>query len=531
MAEHSVVVCAPLCFVFTKIGKINGSKIAKVVSDSFTPTDITKAKKILIEDVQKIHTDRPLPRLVSRRENDLQKRACKEAIDIEFLASALDRHRLLDQLPLYVTDNTDSVPTLKLEDGELRYLMNKIDKMEDTILCLQETINRLHAMFSSAMDQAHNEVQNEAVRLGLKPVVNPITDHTAAATGRMNTDSMNGFTSDVHVSHEVRNVALVDGLLHRGNWSSCELSAQESRGESESDAAAAADCDDDVDDYTLVEPKRSSKRRRIRSKLQQQECPSAPNERTVNRPSTARLVADRGNAAVSESTEPKKSFASIASAATLTTHEKSTNSRKPLMIGSQRSPVNRNNVSYSFTAAKPLLGKAVFCIDNVNLSTTETELERFVKTLSVRVLKCNEVKPRRTFRQIKENIFPTDHKTFRLCINKADTKLLLNAEKWPADIAISAWYFKSKQTVEAAAAEASVAVANTAPAVTPTAAEAAAAVTVDNLLFGQAAAAETDDHAADEHFDDAMSLSPIAGGSALTDDRLESTILCNPADA
>jgi len=197
------------------------------------------------------------------------------------------------------------------------------------------------------------------------------------------------------------------------------------------------------------------------------------------------------------------------------------------MIGSQRSPVNRSSIANSFTAAKPLLGKAVFCIDNVNLSMTETELKRFVKTLSVRVLKCNEAKPRRTFRQIKENIFPTDHKMFRLCINKADTKLLLSAEKWPADIAISAWYFKPKQTVEAAAAAAAAA-ADNAPAAAPTAAEAAAAVIDDNPLSEQAAA-ETDEHAADEHFDDATSMSPIAGGNALIDDRLGSTILCNPA--
>jgi hypothetical protein len=58
-----------------------------------------------------------IPRLASRRDNDVHKRAQKEATDIEFLASTLDRRRLLDQLPVYVTDNTDNVPTLKLEDG------------------------------------------------------------------------------------------------------------------------------------------------------------------------------------------------------------------------------------------------------------------------------------------------------------------------------------------------------------------------------------------------------------------------------
>ena len=62
--------------------------------------------------------------------------------------------------------------------------------------------------------------------------------------------------------------------------------------------------------------------------------------------------------------------------------------------------------------------------------------------LGVRVIKCNETKPRRSFRQKRDNIKP-DHKAFFLCINKADSQLLLDPAKWPADV-VSAWFFKKK---------------------------------------------------------------------------------------
>jgi hypothetical protein len=118
--------------------------------------------------------------------------------------------------------------------------------------------------------------------------------------------------------------------------------------------------------------------------------------------------------------------------------------RKPqrLMVGCHHSPVASNKLA----AAKPLFGKAVFCVDNVSPAVTDEELESYVKSLSVRVISCHKVKPRRTYKQKRDNIYPNDHNTFRLCIYKADSNLLLNPEVWPDDISISTYYFKPKKS-------------------------------------------------------------------------------------
>jgi len=41
-------------------------------------------------------------------------------------------------------------------------------------------------------------------------------------------------------------------------------------------------------------------------------------------------------------------------------------------------------------------------------------------------------------------------KTFRLCtyINRADNKILLNAESWPSDVSIFRWFFKHTSGTE-----------------------------------------------------------------------------------
>ena len=421
MAGHSsrdVVISAPLCFLFSKFGKISSHKLIQVICDSFELLEITKAKELLARDCEKIKSDRPLPRLVTRRDKDSAKRARQEVIDIEFMVSALDRRKLLGQLPIYVTDNTDSVPTLKLEDGELRYLMQKVDKLEDMLLCTQQTVNKLYSILSTVLTDEVDRARQQGITLTHSDHVTRLLNELGGATDQ----------SAAH-SRPLHDVTTTPGTTHRRDWaSSVSANVLDSQGETqneqdtETDAVAAAGGDDEEDDddsYTLVG---RNKRRRNRSNLQfeKKEKPKRDNQFD----------------------EPKKTFAAAV-------RQPKKPGRKPLIIGEQRSPKAGNysvNNTLSFSAAKPLV-KAFFCVDNVNPTVTSEQIITFVKRLSARVISCNEAKPRRTFTEVRDDIFPTDRKAFRLCINKADTQLLLDPSKWPSDIAISEWYFKPKISV------------------------------------------------------------------------------------
>jgi hypothetical protein len=113
-------------------------------------------------------------------------------------------------------------------------------------------------------------------------------------------------------------------------------------------------------------------------------------------------------------------------------------SKKPLIVG-KGSVIHGSTSDATVVAARQL--KAVFRIDNVDCSVDETDLKEFVLHMGVRAISCFKVRPRLTDYQRQHNY---SHNTFRLCINRADTKLLLQANKWPSDIIISRWVFSGK---------------------------------------------------------------------------------------
>jgi len=91
-------------------------------------------------------------------------------------------------------------------------------------------------------------------------------------------------------------------------------------------------------------------------------------------------------------------------------------------------------------AAKKLVKKKVFCIDNVDTSFSPDDVQRYVSSFPVNVLSCFPAKPRR---RRNENEPITDRKAFRLCIDANDQDKLLNPDKWPDSITIAEWYHLS----------------------------------------------------------------------------------------
>jgi len=134
------------------------------------------------------------------------------------------------------------------------------------------------------------------------------------------------------------------------------------------------------------------------------------------------------------------------SSTSTTVRQRSDSFRRPLIVGKRSyvsvagdSSNNSRGSNISVTAAKPY--KSVYFIDNVSTSVDSESLTSFVSSLGVRVLSCFEVKPRMTARQ-RERHAQVSHKTFRLCINRADNNILLNADFWPSDVSVFRWCFK-----------------------------------------------------------------------------------------
>jgi hypothetical protein len=125
--------------------------------------------------------------------------------------------------------------------------------------------------------------------------------------------------------------------------------------------------------------------------------------------------------------------------------------RKQLFVGRMRTDGSTSTSAGGLpriTAAKPYIGKATFCVDNVAVDATEASLAYFVAAMGVDVLSCTAVKPRRSRWQFLHGITPSDRKTFCLCIPREDSSRLLNPARWPAHISLSPWVFKKKKIAQ-----------------------------------------------------------------------------------
>ena len=120
--------------------------------------------------------------------------------------------------------------------------------------------------------------------------------------------------------------------------------------------------------------------------------------------------------------------------------------RASVMIGVNNST---NRSTDKLRAARSIRKKAVFCVDNISNSCVAADLTSFVSALSVEVVSCFEVRPRRR-RNEQEDSDRKDRKAFRLCIFDDHRDRLLNADMWPSSVIISGWVSKPRQPDEGA---------------------------------------------------------------------------------
>ena len=101
MADRQVVLSAPLCFLFTKFGKLDIKWIKTALVDFYSSDEITAAKERLAKDAQALSLD-GMPTITRRRNSDNRyQRECDDMVDI---ITFLDERKVLSLLPHYAFD-------------------------------------------------------------------------------------------------------------------------------------------------------------------------------------------------------------------------------------------------------------------------------------------------------------------------------------------------------------------------------------------------------------------------------------------
>jgi hypothetical protein len=135
-----------LCYLFNSSGKMTLKTIKSILVEFFQPSDITVAKKLLHEQVKALECSTNLPYIADRRGGE--GRVDKEIDDLIVIINFLDENKLTTKLPKYVTDNPVNIPSNKLCEGDLRFLTDRIGKLEATILDLQAIVHSIYSIHS-----------------------------------------------------------------------------------------------------------------------------------------------------------------------------------------------------------------------------------------------------------------------------------------------------------------------------------------------------------------------------------------------
>src|SRR6266568_5102392 len=138
------VINSVLCFVMAKRGSLPAKEMKEQLISFFSNDLICSAKETLTQIASRLNLD-DAPKMKSRRfskENPLQK-IVADVEDLWTFITYIDENNVESLLPQFVADKPDSMPSIRLVEGDLACIMHKLQHLEDKVSTLQETVDSL----------------------------------------------------------------------------------------------------------------------------------------------------------------------------------------------------------------------------------------------------------------------------------------------------------------------------------------------------------------------------------------------------
>src|SRR5580692_3747958 len=128
--EKRFIVSELLCYCRWKFGKLSINSLKSIIFDFYSANDITAAKEILVDSVEELNIDK-WPKPARRKVSENKTRV--EVDDIIGVFTLLDESLSLDKLPSFVAVNVDNIPSNRIEEGDIRCILNKLDGMDNKL--------------------------------------------------------------------------------------------------------------------------------------------------------------------------------------------------------------------------------------------------------------------------------------------------------------------------------------------------------------------------------------------------------------
>ena len=463
MADHVVVLLSPLCFLLEKFDSGQAKLIRSALADFYDADAITAAKLRLLEDISRMDLSVKPPHVPAKRCGE--NHTVQDVEDIITLFKFLDENLLLSKLPEYVSKGPNSMPTLRVYEGDLKIFLARLDKLEARLVELgdimamavqmqrdmqreMQSLFTCHPAFNSASHlrpagqesvinnaSRTNNAETHTVTLGNYPITTP-TANTMSHAHDAQSQYKHGEQPPLNDTRQQNNFIDMSSMSQHNSisWADSVVTSavtlenryavlSQSATDDEHTHAESAD-ETPFTRYQSNETRR--KRRRVQSSQQKTPTPTGTHENGVNFVSNA----------------PNRTFASVAS--TGTTDMPAKVRKAPLIIG--KSQLVDNFTVHPLKAAKQITKKAVFCIDNLSVDCTVTDIVSFIQNLSIDVLTCYQTmsRRRRSDGEKTNSDINAERRAFRVCIKDSDRERLLNESIWPEHVTISEWIFNLK---------------------------------------------------------------------------------------
>ena len=111
VSHRAITLSAPLCFILTKYRKLDEKRLKITVLDFYQPHDISFAKEVTF----------------------------------------VDENKAIAGLPGYATNDSDRIPTARLEAGDVFLFLSKLDRIDDNIGNIKGSLNSISAKVIRAL--------------------------------------------------------------------------------------------------------------------------------------------------------------------------------------------------------------------------------------------------------------------------------------------------------------------------------------------------------------------------------------------
>ena len=386
-------ICELLFFCSNKYGELNEKCLNDLIYNFYLSADIKKAKEILINDIDELNLDNwPKP----GRHGNSDTRVREDVADIVRMYEYLDRNNLFDQMPTYVAKDMVNIPMMKLEDGDVRAFMCKMDKVESITLEVKNLISDWRTS-SSSSDQFLLHGVNMNFESSSNNPVSGISD---------------------------QGIQPLASSIEEGRFINRIIDAVRSRDHSRAGTS-------DEEGYDVAMSKRSKKRKLLASQQ-------------MRRSPDVNLNSDKISFQNANSTE---SFSVDPVLADPSTPGPGSYRYRLLMPGISKQITNprtnnqRSNRPRLFGACKDDLGikaagslikKNFFYVGNLAENIKDRDLQNFLESRNIPVLKCTSTQSK--FRG----------SAFHVAVASKHAAAFRDVNMWPENVVIHDWFFKNK---------------------------------------------------------------------------------------